>query len=240
MILKQIEMDGIVSQIYEAQRSKDHLKSTIFVLLGDHGMNEAGNHGASSPGETSPALIFISPKLKTISTRHEVPTVYREDFKYYSHVDQSDIVPTLAALLGFPIPMNNIGTIIPQFLSFWPAGILYKTLMIISDINIFYSGNQQVQIHLQNLQQIFHLIKATFLSFHDDGHVEDCENPADVIHELVCQWRVITESMHENDEDSQKIQAWQNLVIKVIPFARHEILSCIANYFSGLNKHRRF
>ncbi|RKF63373.1 GPI ethanolamine phosphate transferase 2 [Erysiphe neolycopersici] len=122
MFHKQKEMDSIVKQIYMALTSKDHLESTIFLLLGDHGMNEAGNHGGSSPGETSPALLFISPKLKTHSTMLQVPSHFQEDFRYYSFVEQSDIVPTLSALLGFPIPKNNIGTFITQFLSFWPTG----------------------------------------------------------------------------------------------------------------------
>jgi ethanolamine phosphate transferase 2 subunit G len=120
MIPKQQEMDGIVSQIYEAMTTKDYLNSTLLVLCGDHGMNDAGNHGGSSPGETSPALVFISPKLKLISSGSESPARYKDDFQYYKSVKQSDIAPTLGALLGFPVPRNNLGTFIPDFLHFWP------------------------------------------------------------------------------------------------------------------------
>ena len=48
MPAKQAEMDGLVKEIYEALASQKHLSSTLLVLLGDHGMNEVGNHGASS------------------------------------------------------------------------------------------------------------------------------------------------------------------------------------------------
>jgi ethanolamine phosphate transferase 2 subunit G len=120
MVPKQREMDGIVKQIYEALETKSYLKSTLLVLLGDHGMNDAGNHGGSAPGETSPALVFISPKLKTISAGFEAPAPFRDDFQYYSTVEQSDIAPTLAGLLGFPVPQNNLGAFIPKFLTFWP------------------------------------------------------------------------------------------------------------------------
>ena len=64
MLPKQREMDSIVKLMYETIQAKDRFKSTLIVLAGDHGMNDAGNHGGSAEGETSPALVFISPKFK--------------------------------------------------------------------------------------------------------------------------------------------------------------------------------
>ena len=123
MVPKQSEMDGIVEQIYRAIEMEEHLNSTLFVLCGDHGMNDAGNHGGSTEGETSPALIFMSPKLRTISNGSECPlTLPESTFSFYATVEQSDIVPTLAGLLGFPIPLNNLGVFIPDLLGFWPEG----------------------------------------------------------------------------------------------------------------------
>lgn len=119
MTPKQREMDGIVRRVYQAMETESHLQSTVLVLCGDHGMNDAGNHGASSAGETSPALLFVSPKLKSISKPLEVPAPYSEDFQYYSRVEQSDLAPTLGALLGFPVPKNNLGAVIPAFLPLW-------------------------------------------------------------------------------------------------------------------------
>jgi ethanolaminephosphotransferase len=121
MIPKQVEMDLIVRQIYEAMENEDHLANTLFVLCGDHGMNEAGNHGGSSPGETSPALVFMSPKIKKITQfkDKESPTAPEGEFEYYKKIEQSDIAPTLAGLLGFPIPKNNLGVFIEEFLYFW-------------------------------------------------------------------------------------------------------------------------
>lgn len=119
MIPKQSEMDGIVSQIHHAIETTEALESTLLILLGDHGMNDAGNHGGSAPGETSPALVFISPKLKTINSGFQTPASFEENFQYYSTIEQSDIAPTLGALLGFPVPQNNLGAFIPAFLPFW-------------------------------------------------------------------------------------------------------------------------
>lgn len=120
MIPKQREMDEVVKTIFQAIHSKPALQSTLFVLCGDHGMNAGGNHGGSSPGETSAALLFMSPKLRSISKRLPSPTEPIQDFKYYAMIEQSDIAPTLAGLLGFPIPLNNLGVLIPNFLGLWP------------------------------------------------------------------------------------------------------------------------
>lgn len=123
MVPKQREMDGIVSQVYNAMTAHEHLSSTLLVLCGDHGMNDAGNHGASSPGETSPALVFISPKLGQVAKHTTVsPAPFQHDFEYYTKVEQSDLAPTLGALLGFPVPQNNLGALIVDFLPFWPRG----------------------------------------------------------------------------------------------------------------------
>lgn len=119
MVVKQREMDNIIRQIYTAIELEDHLRSTLFVFCGDHGMNDVGNHGASSPGETSPALVFLSPKLRDLKSNLPSPVPEDESFQYYSTVEQSDLAPTLAALLRFPVPKNNLGALIPEFLPFW-------------------------------------------------------------------------------------------------------------------------
>lgn len=116
-------MDSIVRQIYEAIETKEFLKSTLLVLCGDHGMNDAGNHGGSAAGETSPALVFISPKLTTIAPLVQSPAPFNGDFQYYTVIEQSDIAPTLGALLGFPVPRNNLGAFITNFLPMWPDGM---------------------------------------------------------------------------------------------------------------------
>lgn len=115
-------MDGVVKQIFKAMTSKEHLASTLFVLCGDHGMNEAGNHGGSAPGETSPALLFASPKLKTVARGLSSPAEAWNDYTFYKRVEQSDIAPTLAGLLGFPVPVNNLGVFISDFLPMWSEG----------------------------------------------------------------------------------------------------------------------
>lgn len=86
MLSKQQEMDTIVDTIYTAIQHQSHLESTLFVLCGDHGMNEAGNHGGSSAGETSPALLFISPKFEKIRSNLESPVETPDDLRFYQTV----------------------------------------------------------------------------------------------------------------------------------------------------------
>ena len=123
MVPKQGEMDAVVKMIYQALEITDHLQSTLLVLCGDHGMNDAGNHGGSAEGETSPALVFISPKIRYISQGLECPLSAQDgNFGYYRRVEQSDIAPTLAGLLGLPMSRNNLGVFIREMLSFWDGG----------------------------------------------------------------------------------------------------------------------
>ncbi|KAL0084483.1 alkaline-phosphatase-like protein, partial [Phycomyces blakesleeanus] len=120
---KQEEMDRALEQIYQLVAEQDserivkdaNAKGTLIVVCGDHGMNEVGNHGGSSLEETSAALVFMSPRfesrpvLKKHSTR-ELPE--RPSAFGFPIIDQIDLVPTLASVLGFPIPKNNLGKVI--------------------------------------------------------------------------------------------------------------------------------
>lgn len=118
---KHTEMDSIVKEIYESVDD-----NTLVCVMGDHGMNDVGNHGGSSPGETSAALVMISKKLKQFQPPQvqkgvHVPIGQRLqkgeiNYDYLTKVQQTDFVPTLAALFNIPIPKNNVGIIIPEFL----------------------------------------------------------------------------------------------------------------------------
>ncbi|KAL7626028.1 major facilitator superfamily transporter protein [Parahypoxylon ruwenzoriense] len=178
MIPKQREMDGVVRQIYEAMETQPHLQSTLLVFCGDHGMNDAGNHGASSPGETSPALVFVSPKLKSISKTVKVPADFAEDFQYYSVVEQSDLAPTLAALLGFPVPRNSLGSFMLDFLAFWPE------------------KHDKIQILMRNARQIMDIITATYSGSSSMGkqYNPNCVRPGSPAEELTCEWQYISET----------------------------------------------
>lgn len=168
MLDKQREMDGIVRRIYNAMETQDHLKKTLLVLAGDHGMNNGGNHGGSSDGETSTALVFMSPRFekldisKAMNKRQKqthksrgpikAPTdpVKGTDYEFYTKISQSDLVPTLSGLLGLPIPKNSLGIFIPELLSLWYDNIAASI------------ENPGVQLMYRNALQMLEIVKATY------------------------------------------------------------------------------
>ena len=139
---KQMEMDDVLKRIYESVLAKS--ENTLMVLLGDHGMNEIGNHGGSSPGETHPGMAFISSKFSQSLSKKPFPVSGTENYEYYSVISQIDLVPTLASLLDFPIPKNNLGIIIPEFLDLWGNEV------------------QQNRILLENCNQLMKLLTSKF------------------------------------------------------------------------------
>ncbi|KAI0389978.1 alkaline phosphatase-like protein [Xylariaceae sp. FL0594] len=216
MIPKQREMDAIVRRIYGSIESEHHLQSTLFVLCGDHGMNDAGNHGASSPGETSAALIFMSPKLKGISRELKAPAVSAEDFQYYHTVEQSDLAPTLAGLLGFPVPKNSLGSFIVDFLPFWPA------------------AHDRLQILTRNARQILAIVSATMSGSSNAGlSGHDCLYPSSSAASLVCQWDQITRATEKLPRDSAEHQELIRDVSRWLHEAQTLMSGMASNYDFG-------
>ncbi|KAH7308203.1 alkaline-phosphatase-like protein [Stachybotrys elegans] len=214
MVPKQREMDGIVQTIHEAMMTQQHLASTLLVLCGDHGMNDAGNHGASSPGETSPALVFLSPKLKDISSGLQSPAEPKDDFEYYTMVEQSDIAPTIAALLGFPVSKNNLGTVIPDFLSFWP------------------SSRDKIQILIRNARQILNIVTAAFGHelFEQDAKSDPCAMESGDVSELACGWRRINHQASVLAAAGELDQAWLTSTSAWLRKAQDLMSSMASNY----------
>ncbi|KAI9842523.1 MAG: major facilitator super transporter protein [Thelocarpon superellum] len=214
MIPKQREMDSIVRTIYQAMERQPHLRSTLLVLCGDHGMNDAGNHGGSAPGETSPALVFMSPKFREISHGLPCPTEARDDFQYYRVVEQSDIAPTLAGLLGFPVPLNNLGVFIPELLDFWPE-------------------DDRMQLLLSNARQIIRIVEATFsISLSDDQILPlDCSTTDSDMKELMCTWQQVALLQRKAHESGSKGR--EAVMSSLIHFSKRaqEIMSSTASNY---------
>ncbi|KAI5970473.1 LAS21 [Candida margitis] len=133
---KQAEMDSVLKRLYKY--TEQH-QDTLIVVMGDHGMNEVGNHGGSSAGETSAALAFVSSKFNSINAKAPLPV--SSDYTYYDRLYQIDLVPTLASLFSFPIPKNSLGVITRKMIELWPE-------------------NQRQKIILENCFQIMSLYEA--------------------------------------------------------------------------------
>lgn len=113
MTRKLLEMNQYISEVV-AEMDND----TMLFVIGDHGMTRTGDHGGESEDEVMSAMFVYVPNRALLS-----------DPSGSEAVRQVDLVPTLAAILGVPIPFSNVGKIIlgalpvpnitPEFLSNW-------------------------------------------------------------------------------------------------------------------------
>ncbi|XP_030048685.1 GPI ethanolamine phosphate transferase 3, catalytic subunit isoform X2 [Microcaecilia unicolor] len=98
-----------LSQMNEMMRSLiEHLHNdTLLVVIGDHGMTDTGDHGGDTEKEVTAALFIYSKTALFRDRLLEEPEV----------VPQVNLVPTLALLLGIPIPYSNIGEVMADVFS---------------------------------------------------------------------------------------------------------------------------
>lgn len=225
MLPKQKEMDGIVRMIYEAMEREPHHANTLLVVAGDHGMNAGGNHGGSGPGETEPALLFASPKLKDMhrSREYECPTMPKKgtEFHYYTKVEQSDLIPTLAEMLGLPISRNSLGVLIPEFGGLW-------------------SEEETLQHLRRNAEQILQIVEATFgedsfrkaVSSFKALHLasdESCEARAEGEQRLACLW-AFAESKTDERPNQRSVGDAQAAITKFLLTAQDSLSGTASSY----------
>ncbi|XP_074851980.1 GPI ethanolamine phosphate transferase 3, catalytic subunit isoform X2 [Carettochelys insculpta] len=80
---------------------------TLLLVAGDHGMTETGDHGGDSEKEVDAALFVYSKQALFGAHPPTEPDT----------VPQVNLVPTLALLLGVPIPYSNIGEVMAELFS---------------------------------------------------------------------------------------------------------------------------
>ncbi|KAF9905265.1 major facilitator super transporter protein [Linnemannia zychae] len=185
---KQAEMDSVAHSIYSTLVRKESSTAsnqdelpTLFVLCGDHGMNEVGNHGGSSRSEISTSFLFMSPAFEGAKARQQIRkmvdpyrnAVDREDYEYYKSVSQVDLVPTLSLLMGLPIPKNSVGQLIPE---------LFSDLTDLERLRAFQINAYQVAGVLRNMWSDFEVESSTLLKdYKDPGMQSDSDIDADKI-----------------------------------------------------------
>lgn len=145
--LKEI-FDNLKINVKNEEKNKanndENKKKTLLLVLGDHGLTNEGEHGGSSPSETSSVLFifsnipflplhqstkssnyFLNRKLNFQENNQEKNATEDKNSLYplYSvinilktplEVSQYDLLPTLSRVLHLPLPFNNIGKIIPE------------------------------------------------------------------------------------------------------------------------------
>ncbi|XP_040819160.1 GPI ethanolamine phosphate transferase 3 isoform X3 [Ochotona curzoniae] len=152
MAKKLSQMDQVIQGLVERLEN-----DTLLVVAGDHGMTMTGDHGGDSELEVSAALFVYSPTALFASVPPEEPEV----------IPQISLVPTLALLLGLPIPFGNIGEVMAELFSggkdaqplssaLAQASALHINAQQVSRFLHTYSAATQ-DLHMKELHQLQHL-----------------------------------------------------------------------------------
>jgi hypothetical protein len=100
-------MDKVILDVMDLMDDE----TTLFVM-GDHGVDFAGEHGHGSPGETNTVIVGYHKKGFQKYKQNNLHDIMKSVNETDKQVKQEDFVPTLSMLLGLPIPFSNMGSII--------------------------------------------------------------------------------------------------------------------------------
>lgn len=96
---------------------------TAFILTSDHGMTDWGSHGAGHPSETLTPLIAwgagvnYPQKVTSQFFKDEFLKVWKLENWKRLDVNQADIAPLIASLIGVPFPLNSVGVLPLDYLN---------------------------------------------------------------------------------------------------------------------------
>uniref|UniRef100_A0A1A8RNL9 GPI ethanolamine phosphate transferase 3, catalytic subunit n=1 Tax=Nothobranchius rachovii TaxID=451742 RepID=A0A1A8RNL9_9TELE len=130
---KLTQMDGVIRSVIDRLQN-----DTLLVLMGDHGMTDTGDHGGESQKETDATLFLYSP-----SPIFPAPLSQKEP----DVVPQTDLVPTLALLLGVPIPYSSVGQVLLPLFS--PHGQTGSAVGGLSQLEALWINAKQVNRFLE-------------------------------------------------------------------------------------------
>ncbi|KAG1750445.1 Phosphatidylinositolglycan class N-domain-containing protein [Suillus paluster] len=110
-------VDRIVQQTEELFSDFYHDEETSFIFTADHGMSKIGNHGDGDPDNTRTPLIawgrgVRGPLPDSIPSSHDdYSRPWQLDDLLRRDVEQADLAPLMAALLGINYPVNSVGVL---------------------------------------------------------------------------------------------------------------------------------
>uniref|UniRef100_A0A8C3AC57 GPI ethanolamine phosphate transferase 1 n=1 Tax=Cyclopterus lumpus TaxID=8103 RepID=A0A8C3AC57_CYCLU len=109
---------GVAELVSMVEDFFGHDGRTAYVFTSDHGMTNWGSHGAGHPSETLTPLVAWG---AGVNYAHKVTEVqpYKDGFlqdwklEHLRRVDvnQADIAPLMASLIGIPFPVNSVGVL---------------------------------------------------------------------------------------------------------------------------------
>ncbi|KAJ1658993.1 Glycosyl phosphatidyl inositol anchor synthesis [Dispira simplex] len=109
---------GIQAIVERLESFYQHDGKTAYVFTADHGMNNQGAHGDGHPDNTRTPLIAWGAGVQGPKVESK-PAQGHNDFSapwgllhlVRKDVEQADIAPLMASLIGIPYPMNSVGVL---------------------------------------------------------------------------------------------------------------------------------
>ncbi|XP_072366220.1 GPI ethanolamine phosphate transferase 1 isoform X4 [Scyliorhinus torazame] len=98
-------------------------KKTAFIYTSDHGMTEWGSHGAGHPSETLTPLVAWGAGVNgpLVGSNQQFQDDFLQEWKLNDRkrfdVNQADVAPLMAALIGVPFPLNSVGILPLEYLN---------------------------------------------------------------------------------------------------------------------------
>ncbi|XP_048472884.1 GPI ethanolamine phosphate transferase 1 isoform X2 [Rhincodon typus] len=136
-------IEEVVSVIEDFYRND---KKTAFIYTSDHGMTEWGSHGAGHPSETLTPLVAWGAGISgpLVESNQQFQDAFLQEWKLNDwrrlDVNQADIAPLMAALIGVPFPLNSVGILPLEYLNnsnqFKAECILTNTMQILEQFTV--------------------------------------------------------------------------------------------------------
>uniref|UniRef100_A0A672IHH9 GPI ethanolamine phosphate transferase 1 n=1 Tax=Salarias fasciatus TaxID=181472 RepID=A0A672IHH9_SALFA len=109
---------GVAELVSTVEEFFDYDGRTAYVFTSDHGMTNWGSHGAGHPSETLTPLVAWGAgvnRARIVTEPQQYTDGYLKDWKLEHlrrvDVNQADIAPLMASLIGVPIPVNSVGVL---------------------------------------------------------------------------------------------------------------------------------
>ncbi|KAK5898383.1 hypothetical protein CgunFtcFv8_015804 [Champsocephalus gunnari] len=109
---------GVADLVSMVEDFFDHDGRTAYVFTSDHGMTNWGSHGAGHPSETLTPLVAWGAGVtnaQKVTAAQPYNDGFLQDWKleHLQRVDvnQADIAPLMASLVGVPFPVNSVGVL---------------------------------------------------------------------------------------------------------------------------------
>ncbi|KAJ2746284.1 Glycosyl phosphatidyl inositol anchor synthesis [Coemansia sp. BCRC 34301] len=132
---------------------------TAYVFTSDHGMNDRGAHGDGHPDNTrTPLIVWGAGVAKTAPVSSEQTAPGHDAFSsgwslgQYERkdVNQADIAPLMASLIGINFPLNSVGTLPIKYLNasgeFCARAAQTNALQVLEQYRVKHDQKQQTEL----------------------------------------------------------------------------------------------